>query len=508
MNDEQLEDELREWFHRGDEPSPPTRLFGFVAGLPGSRRTAVPAWRAIIVRRAVPALVATMLVVVGGIAAFGVLGDRARVAVTPSLPVQASPSAVPAPSAAASRTPAPTASTEPSPAPSNLATSTPIATPLARPLTPTEAAPIIQALLAASHGGAPGDYTILMGTDSGANDLGSAYDYSQPARWLSAKARNDEKGFYGIVSVDLLTGAAIEGLPPPAPSPTPDRIRSRDVALLDVADPGETIRATIIRSTDPAGVAADAPGLGLTIESDGPVPIEVSGAPAAIRRLIADPRLLQVELSEDTRPTRPLADPWPPGTALPKPGRPYPQGFGAIPLRAVGQPMPADAQAALLASLAPHVETIDGRPYDGATLELDCAGPERCYVTFNGWFDAGWGFDQWSVELRAEGATWRAGPMGVRVQRGAMPRAVFREAERLIRADPEARRRLRQALFIGEGAWDPDRPGVITVQYWLPFGAFASGRAGHTAAIEQTELRITVDLATGRVLSYRKNPQG
>lgn len=385
-------------------------------------------------------------------------------------------------------------------------TSSPGWSPLPRPLTPEEATAAAVAFVAAKRGvDAPGlrvlTYASLL-TDEGS--------------WWAAKiGAADSTGLDSIV-VDLLTGRVFDesepmpsGRPYPVPGTSPEdrpRLAPGVLAWLDQVDPVEIVTVTV-EAVDPEGLAAAARGLGLAPAPSGgfvagPPDLWIyTGPPDAIRAFLASERILRASVTEDRSPFRPVADPWPAGTSLPRPGQPYLDGVAGIPVSWSGidwpAPGPADREA-IVAAVAARIWTIDGRPYDRANLSVRCDAPGRCRATFEGSFLPAPDEpprDNWSFDIVGPG-TWSVTP----TQDGwlnAVPRALEREAERIARAEPDVLRRLADADAFGGATWSPATPGVITVSYGFPLPCCDAALAvplGHTAATESASLTVVVDL--------------
>ena len=221
-----------------------------------------------------------------------------------------------------------------------------------------------------------------------------------------------------------------------------------------------------------------------------------------IIRLAAHPTVMSATLAEDFRALRAVVPPRHAGEQLPISGRPY--VAVPLPIDPNSPEMPPDRRGPILASLAPILETIDGRPYASVSINASCiAVPvDECTVDLAGL--AAGSIDQWDTwsVVATKAAGWSVALVPGQPHLAGVPRWLAREAEWIARSDPVTAAEIGQYEEIRDFTWDRAAPGVIRIHYWrgCQLGSLPKVAWVADAGVCLEYLDVTVDVPAGRVI--------
>lgn len=325
----------------------------------------------------------------------------------------------------------------------------------------------------------------------------------------------------GLVAASWLTtpGVVAPIATGPSDSPPPLAFAKLDGpsrALAEGLSTGEVVTASLFARDDDrvAEITKRARNAGLKVEPTGgeePL-VTVTGAHEAILELATLSPVAAVQLHEDMRAMRLVAEPLPPGWSMPVPGLPY--ADAGIPLDPARITAPPDRRAALLAALAGLVVTIDGQPYPELVASGACSGEPAtdCWVRLEGTSvkDSDL-LDVWPIHASVATGWLAMFDRGDPPMFHAVPRRLGREAERIARMDEAALERIREYQWIPYFAWNPTQPGTVEIGYGRVCGGGFGGP--HVASLLQGPiaedggcyeyLTVTVDVAAGQVIGMR-----
>jgi hypothetical protein len=210
-----------------------------------------------------------------------------------------------------------------------------------------------------------------------------------------------------------------------------------------------------------------------------------------------------VNLRESDAAMRPIPDARP-VVNVPGPGRPYAFAGFATDLRAVAISSPQRDR--LLRSLAELAQTVDGHPYARIDLsggcEADKAGPV-CRLTLVGW-SSGSGDHEDDMSIVGQAATGFVGAVEpASVMRTSVSWPIVRFAEWTARHDDAALAKIRTYSSCCIPAWDPLRPGVVSIRYERPCKQAAAPRDRGLADTGECvdALTISVDVGSGGIVA-------
>ena len=323
----------------------------------------------------------------------------------------------------------------------------------------------------------------------------------------------------GLVAASVISCTTMTTIQPVAtPAGTPSRspaialtarwddipLRPEERELLRLLDDGEHIHIDL-RTPDGSALAAAAINSGLHATAVPPDGVSIDGSPDRILALLDPTSVRSASLSDDWSVLR-----WIPVTrpivAVPNPGRPY--LVAGLPVD--GSQIPATTPQRLVDFLASQIQTIDGRPYETASLTGDCgpddSGSLTCTVSVTGSRSTGGrGADWWAAEARDPGTT------GGRIRLldptlGGVPRPLLRAAEWIARQDPETLRQISNYTSCCSATWRLGAPGLIDLLYTRECRAATVPNVPMADTGCADSLIVSVDVAAGTIRSAAETP--